>query len=43
MTLEENTQSTVSRIIENFKSPSFLMYIAIVALFVGIGYLIYVN
>lgn len=43
MTLEEKTQSTVSKIIENFKSPSFLMYIAIVALFVGIGYLIYVN
>lgn len=43
MTLEENTQSMVSRVIENFKSPSFLMYIAIVALFVGIGYLIYVN
>ena len=43
MTLEEKTQSTVSKVIENFKSPSFLMYIAIVALFVGIGYLIYVN
>jgi len=43
MTLEENTQTTVSKIIDNFKSPSFLMYIAIVALFVGIGYMIYVN
>ncbi|RZD40299.1 MAG: hypothetical protein CXT73_06695 [Methanobacteriota archaeon] len=43
MTLEENTQSMVSKVLENFKSPSFLMYIAVVALFVGIGYMIYVN
>jgi thiol-disulfide isomerase/thioredoxin len=43
MPLEENTQSMVSKVLENFKSPSFLMYIAIVAIFVAIGYMIYIN